>query len=452
VSAAQVIIHQPSLLTPVLQLFASLPQHCVLSVTSNSTVCVRYKASIQISFERLQSLQQQVIMVAFSRITFALAVAGLSSAQSLSVPAPSGLPSEFPSGAFPSGAARPTGGFGGNEGGRGHGGHGGDHSGFAHPTGGFQFGGPKPSGTGVVGAQRAQQSGEAPFPSGGDFSAFPSGAARPSGHHSHHGQGGKGGNHSGAPPSGAVPSGAAPTATPSGLERRQQPSGTPPVFSGSFPAPSGGFPSGGFPAPSGGFPSGGFPESGAPFPTGAGFSGFPSGVAHPSGHHGHHGKGGKGDHSGAAPSGPAPTGAPSVAPSGLERRQEPSGTPPAFSGSFSGPAPSGPKPTGPIPSGIAPPNGARPSGHPSGPVPSGSPPARPSGAAENNVAAIAAKSGSSEKPTGVRPTGARPTGARPSGKPSGPAPSGARPTGPPPSGKPSGPAPTGFVTSTVRGA
>ena len=140
-------------------------------------------------------------MVAFSRITFALAVAGLSSAQSFSGPAPSG--------AFPSGAARPTGGFGGH----GHGGHGGH--------------------------------------------------------------------------------GTAPTVAPSsGLERRQQPSGTPPAFSGSFPAPSGGF------------PSGGFPESGAPFPTGA-FSGFPSGVAHPSGHHGHHGHGGKPS---GKPSGPAPTG------------------------------------------------------------------------------------------------------------------------------------------------
>ncbi|KAJ4325871.1 hypothetical protein N0V94_000433 [Neodidymelliopsis sp. IMI 364377] len=179
-------------------------------------------------------------MVAFSRITFALAVAGLSSAQSFSGPAPSGFPSDFPT--VP-GAARPTGGFGG------HGGHEGGHDGFAHPTGGFHSGGPpRPSGTGVVGAQRAQQSGEAPFPSGGDFSAFPSGAARPSGHHGHHGKGGKGGNHSresGAP---------APIAA-SGLERRQQPSGTPPAFSGSFPAPSGGFPSGVAP-PQGAKPTG----------------------------------------------------------------------------------------------------------------------------------------------------------------------------------------------------
>ncbi|KAL1594656.1 hypothetical protein SLS59_008706 [Nothophoma quercina] len=209
-------------------------------------------------------------MVAFSRITFVLAVAGLSSAQSFSGPAPSG--------AFPSGAARPTGGFGGH-------GHGGDHSGFPHPTGGFHSGGPRPSGTGVFAAQRAQQSDEVPYPSAGDFSAFPSafpsGAARPTGGFGGHGHGGHGGH------------GTAPTVAPSSaLERRQQPSGTPPAFSGSFPAPSGGF------------PSGGFPESGAPFPTGA-FSGFPSGVAHPSAHHGHHGHGGKPS---GKPSGPAPTG------------------------------------------------------------------------------------------------------------------------------------------------
>lgn len=215
-------------------------------------------------------------MVAFSRITFALAVAGLSSAQSFSGPAPTGLDN------FSRGAARPTGGFGG-PGGEGHG-HGGHHSGFAHPTGGFHSGGPRPSGTGVFGAQRAQQSGDAPFPSGEDFSAFPSGAARPSGHHGHHGKG----KHSGQP------GGAAPTAFPSaasGLERRREPTGLP-AFSGSFPAPSGGF------------PSGGFPGNGAPFPTGADFSGSHGGAAHPSGHHGHHGKGGKGG----KPSGPAPTG------------------------------------------------------------------------------------------------------------------------------------------------
>ncbi|KAF1925346.1 uncharacterized protein M421DRAFT_94797 [Didymella exigua CBS 183.55] len=159
-------------------------------------------------------------MVAFSRITFAIAVAGLSSAQSFSGPAPSGFPTDLPTD-FPSGAARPTGGFG---------------------------GGPRPSGTGVVGAQRAQQSGNAPFPSGGDFSGFPSGAARPTGHHS---PGGKG------MPSGK-PSGAVPTDFPSAasdLERRQQPTGLP-GSSGSSPGSSGSSPgsSGSSPGSSGSSP------------------------------------------------------------------------------------------------------------------------------------------------------------------------------------------------------
>lgn len=224
-------------------------------------------------------------MVAFSRITLALTIAGVSSAQSFSGPAASGLPSDFPYPSVPAGAARPTGGFGG------HHGHGGHHSGSAQPTGGFHAGGPRPSGTAVFGAQRAYQSGEAPFPSAGDFSSLPSGVAKPSGHHGHHGhhgKGGKGEHHSGQA------SGAAPTVTPSVLQRR-------------------------FPAPSGGFPSGGFPESGAPFPSGADFPSFLSGVAKPTGHHGHHGHGGKGSKSHAGPrptglpasgepSGPAPTG------------------------------------------------------------------------------------------------------------------------------------------------
>lgn len=426
----------------------------MLSVISNSTACVR-TIDFHLLLRYLWLLhQQQVKMVAFSRITFALAVASLSSAQSFSVPIPSGIPTDLPSG-----AARPTGGFGGE----GHG-HSGDHSGFAHPTGGLHSHGPRPSGTGVFGAQSAQQSGEAPSPSGGSFSGFPSGAARPTGHHGHHDGKGK---HSG------LPSGAIPTGFPSAasvLERRRESTDLP-VFSGSFPAPSGfpsgGFPSGGFPAPSGSFP-GGFPESGAPFPTNVDFTSFPSGVAHPSGHHGHHGKGGK--HSGHVSGGPAPTASQSATSSILERRQQPSG---AFSGpALSGPVPSGPRPTGPIHSGVAPPNGARPSGHPHGPRPSGKPTgARPSGgppsgapsAAPSGLGRRAQRSGSVKpsgtppaKPTGVRPSGAptglRPTGARPSGKPSGPAPSGVHTTGPPPSGKPSGHAPTGFVTSTVRGA
>ncbi|UPX11256.1 uncharacterized protein EKO05_0001870 [Ascochyta rabiei] len=300
-------------------------------------------------------------MVAFSRITFALAVAGLSSAQSFSGPFD-----------FPSGAARPTSGRGGHEGG-----HGGDFGGFPRPTGDFHSKGPRPSGTGFFGAQQAQQSGEASFPTGGDFPAFPSGVAKPTGHHGHHGKGGKGGP--------------APTTDPSpasDLERRQQPFGTPPAFSGSFPAESG------FPYPSGGFPSGGFPESGAPFPTGGDFPAFPSGAAKPSGHHGHHGKGG-------SPSGPTPTAAPSPA-SDLERRQQPFGTPPAFSGSF-------PYPSGGFPSGGFPESGA--------PFPTGGDfPAFPSGAA---------------KPSGHHGHhGKGGKGCNHSGQP----------------------APTGFFTSTIRGA
>jgi hypothetical protein len=106
-------------------------------------------------------------MVAFSRLALVIAGAGFSTAQSFSGPPPSGV--------APSGIAFPTGGFPGGPGEGGHE-HGGDHSGFPYPTGGFHPHGPKPSDSDVLGAQRAKQSGEAPFPSGTDFPAFPSGA------------------------------------------------------------------------------------------------------------------------------------------------------------------------------------------------------------------------------------------------------------------------------------
>lgn len=452
-------------------------------------------------------------MVAFSRITFALTVAGLSSAQSFSVSAPSGPPSEFPSGAFPFGSARPTGGYGGP------GGHGGDHSSFAHPTDSLHSGGSRPDFSGAVIVRSAQQSGSnAPFPTG-SFSAFLSDAAKPSGHHGLPSKGDKGGKHS------IQESGKSTPPTVTGLERRQQPSSTHVAFSG-FPVPPGGLPSGRVSAPSDGFPSGRFPESGAPFPTVGGFSAFPSGVAKPSGHHNHGGKGGGGGKHSRRPSGNDPTVSSSVA-SGVGHHQQPSDMPMALSGTFHGLAPSGPKPTDQVPSGVAPPKGSGPSGRPSNPNHSNTSPVRPS-VVQNNIsaaAAVATESGKVAKPTGIKPTGARPTGirpseklsgtpskkpsaapsglrrhpqrsgfSRPSGVPSakhtgarpsgirpsstppgahsqfniaaqsgtpagtppsgefgGPAPSGARPTGSPPSGKPGGPAPTGFFTSSIRG-
>lgn len=205
-------------------------------------------------------------MVAFSHLALILAGAGFSVAQSFSA-----LP---PSDAVPSGGARPTGGFPGGSGEGGHG-HGGEHSGFAHPTGGFHSHGPKPSGTGVFGAQRAEQSGKAPFPSGVDFSALPSGAARPSGHHGHHGKGGKGDHHSGQP-SGV------PTALPSLAERAvaaatdslgPKPTGARPSGARSSGArPSGARPSGARPPKASGSPP---PRPSGRVPTGARPSGPP---------------------------------------------------------------------------------------------------------------------------------------------------------------------------------
>ncbi|KAF3001784.1 hypothetical protein E8E13_001540 [Curvularia kusanoi] len=358
-------------------------------------------------------------MVAFSRLALILAGTGLSTAQSFSGPPPSG--------AIPSGAPFPTGGF---PEGPGHE-HSGHHGGFPHPTGGFHPHGPKPSGTGIFGAQRAQQSDEAPFPKGPEFSAFPSGAARPSGHHhpGHHS-----GHHSGFPhptggfhPHGPKPSGTAIV----GAKRAEASDDAPfPNFS-AFPSgaakPSGHHHDGhhsGFPYPTGGFhhphgprPSGtgvfGAQEAhrsgDAPFPSGTDFPAFPSGAARPSGHHGyhgHHGEGGKGGHHSGLPSG-LPSGVPTALPS-LAARAE---------GSLAPPEPTGALPTEPRPSGAL----------PTEPRPSGAPPAGP------------------------RPSGARPPHA--SGSPP-PRPSGSRPSGPPPSGKPTA-APSHvrhstFVTSVTR--
>lgn len=213
-------------------------------------------------------------MVAFSRLALVIAGAGFSTAQSFSGPPPSGV--------VPSGVAFPTGGFPGGPGEEGHE-HGGDHSGFPYPTGGFHPHGPKPSGTAVLGAQRAQVSGEAPFPSGTDFPAFPSGAARPSGRPGHHGKGGKGGHHSGRP-SGM------PSALPSLAERAvASDSSLPPKPTGA--RPSGAPPSGA--RPTGARPSGARPPmaSGSPPP-------LPSGIP-----------------TGVRPSGPPPSGKPTAAPS-----------------------------------------------------------------------------------------------------------------------------------------
>ncbi|KAJ4382574.1 hypothetical protein N0V86_001796 [Didymella sp. IMI 355093] len=260
-------------------------------------------------------------MVAFSRITFALAVAGLSCAQPLSGPAPSILPTDFPTD-FPSGAVRPTGGLGEpcNE----EHGHGGHHRGFAHPTGHFHLSGPRPSGTSISDAQharRAQQSGEAPFSSGNEFSDFTDGAAKPTGHHEHHGRKGK---HSGEPCDDLAPTTTASTA--SGLERRQQPSGTPPAISGSF--------SGLPPKPTGPPPSGIAPPNGA----------RPSGLL----------------------GGPEPCDMPPVQPTGVRPTDKPSGpAPPAIGPTppVVGPAPPAVGPTGPCPSDLT---GPSPSDRPRG--------------------------------------------------------------------------------------